>query len=262
MFASITRELSRLVVLAMVMLSAHALAFEAGNGYDELPTPVPVMSDGRIHIEEAFWYGCPHCFHLEDTIEPWSAKLPEDVEFKQVPALFGKAWVSHAQLYYTLEALNLLDKAHTPVFNAIHRDKKQLLGQDAQRKFLIQTGFLQASAKAAPEVEEEEGGFFGFLSGLFGSEEKESVKAETKTATATVGGKLTGDDFDKAYNSFSVKSRMQQADKRIRSFGISGVPALIVQGKYVVTASTANGQQNIPAVVDFLIEKERAALAK
>jgi len=53
---------------------------------------------------------------------------------------------------------------------------------------------------------------------------------------------------------------MKQGDQRIRAFKISGVPALIVQGKYVVSASTAGGQEQMIKVVDYLIEKERQAL--
>ena len=57
-----------------------------------------------------------------------------------------------------------------------------------------------------------------------------------------------------------MKSRMKQGDKRIRAFKISGVPALIVQGKYVISASSAGGQAKMVEVADYLIEKERQAL--
>ena len=70
---------------------------------------------------------------------------------------------------------------------------------------------------------------------------------------------VTAEDFDKAYNSFTVKSRMKRGDQRIRSFSISGVPALIVNGKYVVTGSTAGSAEAMTDVVDFLIAQERAA---
>ncbi|NRA25494.1 MAG: thiol:disulfide interchange protein DsbA/DsbL, partial [Oleispira sp.] len=46
-------------------------------------------------------------------------------------------------------------------------------------------------------------------------------------------------------------------DKRIRAYRVSGVPAIIVNGKYLVDASSAGGQKNIFKVVDYLIAQER-----
>ncbi|BFM49654.1 thiol:disulfide interchange protein DsbA/DsbL [Marinomonas sp. THO17] len=65
------------------------------------------------------------------------------------------------------------------------------------------------------------------------------------------------DDFRKLFDSFSVNSRLSQADAKIRAYGARGVPGIIVNGKYLVSAQTANGNENIFKVVDFLIDKER-----
>lgn len=54
---------------------------------------------------------------------------------------------------------------------------------------------------------------------------------------------------------------MKQGDQRIRAFQISGVPALIVQGKYVIDATSAGGQDQMLKVADYLIAKERALLS-
>jgi thiol:disulfide interchange protein DsbA len=50
---------------------------------------------------------------------------------------------------------------------------------------------------------------------------------------------------------------MKQADKRIRGYKVSGVPAIVVNGKYLVDATSAGGQHNIFKVVNYLIEQER-----
>ena len=65
------------------------------------------------------------------------------------------------------------------------------------------------------------------------------------------------DDFRKQYDSFAVNSRLSQADAKIRAYGARGVPGIIVNGKYLVSAESANGNENIFKVVDFLIEQER-----
>jgi len=69
------------------------------------------------------------------------------------------------------------------------------------------------------------------------------------------------DEFNKVFNSFGVKSQVKQADARARSYKISGTPEVVVNGKYRVTTAAAGGQPEMLEVVDFLVAKERAAMA-
>ena len=48
-------------------------------------------------------------------------------------------------------------------------------------------------------------------------------------------------EFNKVYNSFAVKSRLQQADTKARRYRATGVPAMIVNGKYRVDGTMAGG---------------------
>ena len=48
----------------------------------------------------------------------------------------------------------------------------------------------------------------------------------------------------------------------VRTWAISGVPAIIVNGKYLVNASSAGGEENVFDVVNYLVEQERKALKK
>lgn len=208
-------KLTRWLAAATLLISATAQAdYTPGVEYKLLPEPVAVPADGRIHIEEAFWYGCPHCFRLEEALAPWKKTLPADVAFSGVPAMFGRAWVMHAQLYHVADVLGVLDKAHSAIFDAVNLKRMPLLSRGDQRDFL-----------------------------------------------ASVAG-VSPADFDKAYDSFAVKSRMGQADQRIRAFGIQGVPAIIVQGKYVVDVTSAGGTAELLNVVDYLIAQERQALKR
>ncbi|GAA6144815.1 thiol:disulfide interchange protein DsbA/DsbL [Thalassolituus maritimus] len=196
--------------LVMMASIASAAEYEAGKHYKVLEKAVPVMQDGQIHVEEAFWYGCSHCYSLESVIVPWKKTLAKDVTFSRVPAMFGRAWVVHAQLYYTADALGVLEQVHGDIFNAIHLQKLRLVDKNEQRDFLMT---------------------------------KAGVSAE---------------EFDKAYESFAVRSKMTRGDKRVRAFEISGVPTLIVNGQYVVDASSAGSQAEMVNVVNYLIEQERA----
>ncbi|MCK9605525.1 MAG: thiol:disulfide interchange protein DsbA/DsbL [Methylomonas sp.] len=66
-------------------------------------------------------------------------------------------------------------------------------------------------------------------------------------------------DFRAAYNSFMVDAKMRQAETMAARYGITGVPAIIVNGKYRVTASTAKSQENMIAVTNQLIQQEAQA---
>ena len=73
---------------------------------------------------------------------------------------------------------------------------------------------------------------------------------------------VTAEEFNNAWNSFSVKIKLNRAKIRGSRYGANGVPTLIVNGKYRVTGTTAGGTQNIMKVVNFLIEKETKTAKK
>jgi thiol:disulfide interchange protein DsbA len=68
------------------------------------------------------------------------------------------------------------------------------------------------------------------------------------------------ENFKNAFNSFGVKVKLDEAIKRAKQYRITGVPTLIVNGKYTITASEAGSQENMLKVADYLIEKERKAM--
>lgn len=62
--------------------------------------------------------------------------------------------------------------------------------------------------------------------------------------------------FTKTFNSFGVKSQVQQADARQRSYGITGTPALVVDGRYRISGrDLSGGQAEMLKVADFLVNK-------
>ena len=129
----------RLISLLVPLLIAAPLAFAQGN-YTELKTPQPVEAQGgKIDVVEFFWYGCIHCYNLEPALESWVKKLPPDVQFRRVPAVFNPRWGHDAAIFYAFEAMGLLDKLHKPLFDAIHRgglrtDNPQALDQWLQKQ--------------------------------------------------------------------------------------------------------------------------------
>jgi thiol:disulfide interchange protein DsbA len=131
--------------LLAALLSVPLLAVSLGAAgqqfqYGELNPPQPVDSKGKIEVIEFFWYGCPHCYSLEPHIEAWLKKLPPDVEFRRVPAIFNQRWGHDAAIYYTLESMGLLDKLHKPLFDAIHKDSLRTDNEAALGEWLQKNG--------------------------------------------------------------------------------------------------------------------------
>jgi len=60
--------------------------------------------------------------------------------------------------------------------------------------------------------------------------------------------------FNSLYNSFAVGTKIGRSQEGAKRYQLSGVPAVVVQGKYVVTGESAK----VPKVVDYLVDKARA----
>ena len=86
---------------------------------------------------------------------------------------------------------------------------------------------------------------------IHGQQKQMATIEEIRDLFTSVTG-VKAEDFDGAYNSFAVDSRFRIGENQIRDMGITSVPTLVVEGKYVVK----NGPQ-VFDVVDFLVAKER-----
>jgi thiol:disulfide interchange protein DsbA len=116
-------NLARRTLVTLIALAPFAARAQRADYY-ELTPPQPVQAgNGRIEVLEFFWYGCIHCYNLEPKLDTWLKTLPKDVEFRRVPAVFNERWAHDAAIFYTFEALGLLEKLHRPFFDAIHRDR-------------------------------------------------------------------------------------------------------------------------------------------
>jgi thiol:disulfide interchange protein DsbA len=206
---------SLLVAIAGLGLStlASAATLVEGEHYTVLDEPVETqVADDRIEVTEAFWYGCPHCYNLEDPLNAWVAEQPEDVAFQRMPATMGGDWNQHALAFYAAKELDILDAVHADFFHAIHEEGQSLTDADEIAAFFSDYG-----------VSEEEA--------------------------------------QEALSSFGVKSQVNQAHARMRAMQLRGVPALIVDGRYVVTPGQAGSLDNMPQIAGALVEqvrKERA----
>jgi thiol:disulfide interchange protein DsbA len=98
-----------------------------GQNYVKLNQPVATAAPaGKVDVVEFFWYGCPHCYAFEPTLEAWAAKVPPNIAFRRAHVGFTALHQTHQKLYYTIETLGLVDKLHRKVFAAIHQQHRRL----------------------------------------------------------------------------------------------------------------------------------------
>lgn len=121
----------RRILLAVSLLplacGAQPLTYQEGKQYTQVKQVAAPADAKRVGVEEFFWYGCPHCFAADPSVEAWKAKKPEYVDFQRVPATLGRPdGEVHARAYYIAESLNVLDKTHAALFSAIHVRKQPM----------------------------------------------------------------------------------------------------------------------------------------
>lgn len=202
--------LKRLALLAIAGVAAIAClsSAQADNSYQTLSDPVEHDTNGKILVQEVFWYGCPHCYSLESDFKTWRDQAPSDVDVELLPATMGKTWTDHARAFYAAKDLGILDKTHEDFFKAIHEQGQQLTDADDIADFYSNYG---------------------------------------------VSKKKVLDTL----NSFGLKSQVNQAHAELLAYKIMGTPAIVVDGKYVVTPGSAGGVDNMLNVTDELIDKVR-----
>lgn len=68
---------------------------------------------------------------------------------------------------------------------------------------------------------------------------------------------IKSDQTEQLYTSFGVESRLRQDVARLKAYRITGVPALVIDGRYVIDGNSAGSLENMLVVADKLINQIR-----
>jgi len=85
---------------------------------------------------------------------------------------------------------------------------------------------------------------------------KQKLTSEDDLAKFFVAHGVDETKFRDAYNSFLVDSKLRQAKAMGPRYGLTGVPALIINGKYKTTGVLAKSHENMIKVMNQLIKQE------
>jgi len=128
------------IIIAISMMAApvwsapDTVAIKENQHYQVLDTGQAIPNN-QLEVLEFFSFACPHCAHLEPTLQSWRKTLPKGVTFRRVPVIFRPQWENLAKVYYTLDGLKL---AHLEpeVFKAIHEQNLDLSNTEEFMKWL------------------------------------------------------------------------------------------------------------------------------
>jgi thiol:disulfide interchange protein DsbA len=201
------KSLLLIILFCFSPLTLLAEEYREGVHYKKYNRPFQVSTGDKIEVKEVFWYGCPHCFNLENPLNKWRLNgIPENAEFVRMPGVFRDSWVPHARAYYAFEALGNTEKLHHELMNTFHVKRQRL-----------KTAEQLADFAAAQGVDRKE--------------------------------------FLDAYGSFSVDSLSRQAAVMTQRYNITGVPSIIVDGRYLTGVKMAGGTDKLFQLINYLVAR-------
>jgi thiol:disulfide interchange protein DsbA len=183
-----------------------------GKDYVELSPPLATETGDKNEVIEFFWYRCPHCYALEPYLESWVKKLPQDTQFRRVPAVFNDDWALDARVFYALEAIGQVDRLHRALFDQIHKNGGAGLRGPTYMKFV--SDWL---AKQGVDMAK----------------------------------------YDAALRSFGVETKVKRASQNAQSYKLDGVPAIALNGRYLVSAAQVGDRQGMIDVSEALLQQAR-----
>jgi len=119
------KNLFALLLMVLLPFAAHAAKAPApveGEDYVLVEDGQPWRPlDGKVEVVEVFGYWCPHCAAFQPELAAWERRLPRNVRFSYVPAVFSSG-VDFARAYFAAEAAGVVPRTHDAMYRAVHVD--------------------------------------------------------------------------------------------------------------------------------------------
>lgn len=202
------------VFVALALLCATQ-AFAASGGeedYTLVNPPQPTSTGNKIEVLEFFFYGCPHCFHLQEELGKWEKKMPKDVELVYMPTVFNPGWEPMARTFYALESLGQQKQLHDALYEAWHVNNIDLSDEAKITEFVSKHGVDRKKFSDAYNA-------FFMAGKVMRSKQMAASYAIRGTPTLIVNGKylisgLQPADAVKVLNTLITKVRSERGGKK------------------------------------------------
>ena len=107
---------------------------------------------------------------------------------------------------------------------------------------------------ALEQMGELEKGHVLIFSGMH--EQNRALRDVDTIARFLAANGIDEEKFRESFNSFAVETKVNRAKELVRQYQITGVPAVIVDGEYKVSASTAGGYSQVIDIIQQLTRAE------
>ena len=209
--------------LAALMASAPT-EWKEGTHYFTIDPPLQTTTGDKIEVTEVFSYGCPACNASVPYVDKIKKDLPPNAAMNFVPAAFNTTedWPMFQRAYLTAKAMGFAVFSLLVFFVAVWKTNELAIMDGNRIKSPLPS--IEDAAKVYA---------------------KYGVKPDEFVATA---------------NSFTMNTRVKQADAYVKAAGVEVTPTIIVNGKYRVTTTSAGGSwEKAEELIMYLVRKESGA---
>ena len=214
-----------LLCLMSLNHSVFAADWVEGRNYVRLdPAQGTHVPAGKVEVMEVFSYACPFCYRFQPVMQRLQHQLPADAKLTFLPAAFHpeEDWTVFQRGYFAAQSLGIALRAHEAIFDAVWKTGELAIIDPATNRL----------KEPLPSIEDVARGY----ARLTGVKQKAFLAAARSAA---------------------VDAKMRTADAQIVAMRVPGTPCLIVNGKYMVVLDSLHTADEVVAIVDFLVAKER-----
>jgi len=208
------------IAAAILLLSVNAFAFTEGVDYVKLDNPIPNADKTLIKV---FSYDCPFCYKYDKSVTPSVTKKLEDtVKFEPYHLKTKGKYGPQASELLAALLIKDIDNGITTLF-----DDKSLFKK----------------AKMA------------YYAAYHDKKERWDAGEDDFINTGLKAVNITKSDFDAMKNDPRVKELLSKWDASYEIAKIQGVPAFVVNGKYLIYTKSIKSVDGMVDLIKELISK-------
>lgn len=99
------------------------------------------ISSTKPEVTEILWYGCIHCFHMEERTRNFVTKNKDKINFNALHAV-GGSFNNGAKLFYALQSLGVEEQLRNKIFNEIFNKRNPILSSKEKRGIFLKENGL------------------------------------------------------------------------------------------------------------------------